>query len=209
LTSFITTSSGNKKAAPKFLRKSEDKLKSAQRVLSKKDRYSSNWRKARKKVAILYGKVRNQRKDFLHKASRELVNENQVIYLEDLNVKGMIKNRHLSKSIADAGWGEFIRQLAYKTAWEDKEVVRIGRFEPSSKLCSNCSYINEELKLQDRFWECKSCLSRHDRDVNAAKNILKIGQGMSEFKPVEKPTSVFSFKKRQVDSVKQEPFPRL
>ena len=209
LTLFITTSNGNKKEAPKFLRKSEDKLKSAQRALSKKDEFSSNWCKARKKVAVLYNKVGNQRKDFLHKISRELVNENQVIYLEDLNVKGMIKNRHLSKSIADAGWGEFTRQLTYKTAWEDKEVVQIGRFEPSSKLCSNCNYINKDLKLQDRFWECKSCLSRHDRDVNAAKNILRIGQGMSEFKPVEKPTSVFSFKRMQVDSVKQEPLSKL
>jgi len=209
LTSFIITSNGEKKDNPKFLRKNESKLKSAQRGLSKKEKYSSNWYKAKKKVAVLHDKVGNQRKDFLQKISHELVNENQVIYLEDLNVKGMIKNRHLSKSIADVGWGEFTRQLTYKAAWNDKRVVRIGRFEPSSKLCSNCNYINKELKLQHRIWECESCLSWHDRDVNAAKNILKIGQDMPEFKPVKKPTSVFSFKKKQVDSMKQEPFSDL
>jgi len=205
LTSFITLSNGKKRKAPKFLRKSEKKLKAAQKKLSKKVLYSSNWYKTKKKVAVLHNRVGNQRKDFLHKISHELVNENQVIYLEDLNVKGMIKNRRLSKSIADVSWSEFARQLTYKAAWYDKKVVQIGRFEPSSKLCSNCNYINKKLKLQDKRWECKSCLSRHDRDINAAKNILKIGQGMPEFKPVEKPTSVFSFKKRQVGSVKQEP----
>ena len=209
LTSFITTSKGIKKEAPKFLRKLENHLKSAQKNLSRKEKRSSNWYKAKKKVAILHEKISDQRKDFLHKISHELVNENQVIYLEDLNVKGMMKNRRLSKSIADASWGEFTRQLIYKASWKGKKVVQVGRFEPSSKLCNKCNIINKELKLHDRIWECRSCLSTHDRDINAAKNILKIGQGMPKYKPVEKSTAVFSFKKRQVGSVKQEPFSRF
>jgi len=205
LTSFITTSDGGKKEAPKFLRKLERHLKSAQKSLSRKEKRSSNWYKAKKQVAVVHENISNHRKDFLHKLSSELVNENQVIYLEDLNVKGMMRNRYLSKSIADASWGEFTRQLTYKASWRYKKVAQIGRFEPSSKLCSRCNTINKELRLCDRRWKCKSCLSIHDRDINAAKNILKIGQGMPECKSVEKSTSIFSFKKKQVGSVKQEP----
>ena len=121
----------------------------------------------------------------------------------------MMKNRRLSKSIADASWSEFTRQLIYKASWNGKKVVQVGRFEPSSKLCNKCNIINKELKLHDRIWECRSCLSTHDRDINAAKNILKIGQGMPKYKPVERSTAVFSFKKKQVGSVNQEPFSRF
>ena len=117
----------------------------------------------------------------------------------------MIRNRHLSKSISDAGWGEFTRQLKYKSIWRDKELVQIGRFEASSKICNVCDWKNKDLKLSQRKWLCQECETFHDRDINAAKNILKIGQDMPDSKPVEKSTAVFSFKKRQVGSVKQEP----
>ena len=205
LASFIATSNGEKKEAPKFLRKSERKLKSAQKKLSRKKKYSSNWNEDRIKVARIHQQVTNQRKDFLHKISFKLVDENQVIYLEDLHVKGMMKNRHLSKSIADASWSEFGRQLKYKAVWRNKKVVQIGRFEPSSKLCSTCGAKNNDLKLHQRKWMCVHCKSWHDRDINAAKNIIKLGQDMSKIKPVERSTSVFSLKKKQVGSMKQEP----
>lgn len=204
LTSFITTSDGEKIETPKYLRKSEDKLKVAQKRLSKKVKGSINRKKARKKVAKLHKKVSNQRKDFLHKVSSRLIDENQVIYREDLNIEGMVKARNLSKSIADAAWGEFIRYLTYKAVWYGKLVIQIGRFEPSSKLCSCCGYKNNELTLSERSWKCKLCLTLHDRDVNAALNILKLGQGMPDVKPVERSTSVFSIKRMKVGSTKQE-----
>jgi len=209
LTSFMVTSDGKKTEAPKFLRKLECRLASKYRSLSRKKKYSCNWNKNRKEVAVLHEKIANQRKDFIHKLSFELVDENQDIYLEDLNVKGMMRNRHLSKSISDASWGEFGRQLKYKAVWMESRVIQIGRFEPSSKLCSVCGSKNKKLKLHHRVWQCKHCLTKHDRDISAAKNILKIGQGMSELKPVEKSTAVFSLKRRQVGSVKQEPVSRL
>ena len=196
LTSFIATSEGNKKEAPKYLRKTEHKLKTTQRNLSRKCKGSLNRKKEREKVAKIHLRIANQRKDFLHKVSFELVDENQVIYLENLHVKGMLQNRGLSKSITDAGWSEFKRQLKYKAKWRDKEVVEIGRFEPSSKLCSMCEFKNEELKLHQREWVCSNCGTKHDRDVNAAKNIVKLGQDMSKVKPVEKTTSIFSLKRK-------------
>ena len=128
-----------------------------------------------------------------------------MIYLEDLNVKGMMKNRHLSKSIADVSWGEFVRQLKYKATWNGVSIVQIGRFEPSSKLCSECGLKNSNLKLSDREWVCNGCGRIHDRDINAAKNIEKIGRDTAKLKPVEKSANVFSIKKIQADSMKQEP----
>ena len=181
------------------------RLKAAQKSLSRKSKFSANYNKQRKKIAIIHEKISNQRQDFAHKLSFKIIDENQTIYLEDLNVKGMIRNRHLSKSISDAGWGEFTRQIKYKSIWRDKELVQIGRFEASSKICNICDWKNKDLKLSQRKWLCKECRTFHDRDINAAKNILRLGQDMPEVKPVEKSTAVFSFKKRQVGSVKQEP----
>ena len=203
--SFIVTDKGEKIKAPAFLRLLERRLKTSQRSLSRKEKFSSNFYKQRKKIAIIHEKISNQRLDFLHKLSFKITDENQIIYLEDLNVKGMIKNRHLSKSISDAGWGELTRQLKYKSKWRDKELIQIGRFEASSKICNVCGYKNEDLKLHQRKWLCQECKTIHDRDINAAKNILKLGQDMSKVKPVEKSTAVFSLKRRQVGSVKQEP----
>ena len=203
--SFITTDKGLKIKAPAFLRTLERRLKTAQKALSRKSKFSANFYKQRKKIAIIHEKISNQRQDFAHKLSFKITCENQAIYLEDLNVKGMIRNRHLSKSISDAGWGEFTRQLKYKSLWRDKKLVQIGRFEASSKICNVCDWKNKDLKLSQRKWLCRECGTFHDRDINAAKNIIKIGQDMPELKPVEKSTAVFSFKKRQVGSVKQEP----
>jgi len=203
--SFIVTDKGLKTKAPAFLRTLERRLRTAQKALSRKKKYSANYNKQRIAVASIHEKISNQRQDFAHKLSFKIISENQAIYLEDLNVKGMIGNRHLSKSISDAGWGEFTRQLKYKSIWRDKELVQIGRFEASSKICNVCDWKNKELKLHQRKWLCQECRTFHDRDINAAKNILKIGQDMPEVKPVEKSTAVFSFKKRQVGSVKQEP----
>jgi len=203
--SFIVTDKGEKIKAPSFLRLLERRLKTSQKALSKKRKFSSNYCKQRKKIAIIHEKISNQRQDFTHKLSFKITDENQAIYLEDLNVKGMIRNRHLSKSISDVGWGEFTRQLKYKSIWRDKELVQIGRFEASSKICNVCDWKNKDLKLSQRKWLCQECRTFHDRDINAAKNILKLGQDMSKVKPVEKSTAVFSFKRRQVGSEKQEP----
>jgi len=203
--SFVATDKGYKIKAPSFLRTLERRLEAAQKSLSRKKKYSANYNKQRIVVASIHEKISNQRQDFTHKLSFKITDENQAIYLEDLNVKGMIRNHHLSKSISDAGWGEFTRQLKYKSLWRNKELVQIGRFEASSKICNVCDWKNKDLGLSQRKWLCKECSTFHDRDINAAKNILKIGQDMPDSKPVEKSTAVFSFKKRQVGSVKQEP----
>jgi putative transposase len=189
LKDFLTTSEGEKVKASKFFRKAQKKLRKAQRRLSRKKKASMNRRKQRLLVARLHEKVANQRKDFLHKVSHKLVHENQVIYLEDLNVKGMLKNRRLSKSVSDVGWSEFVRQLKYKAEWYGRRIVQIGRFEPSSQLCSNCGYRYRELKLEERNWSCNSCGERHDRDINAALNILLIGMEDPELTLVERSSS--------------------
>ena len=206
LKDFIVTSHGEKTKAPKYLRKSEKALKKSQKKVSKAVKGSKNRAKKRKILAKKHERVKNQRKDFIHKISNKLVNENQVIFLETLDVKNMIKNRHLSKSIADVGWGEFIRQLKYKSKLSGAIIVQIGKWEPTSKLCStpSCSYKNKSLSLADRYWQCPICKTTHDRDINAAKNIEIIGREAPELKPVEKKANVFSIKKIQAFSVKQE-----
>ena len=202
---FVTTSYGEKIEHPKYLRLQQRKLKRAQRKLAKKQKGSNNRKKQRRRVALLHEKVSNQRRDFLHKLSYRFVLENQEIFIEDLNVKGMMKNRPLAFSIGDSGWGEFGRQLKYKCGWYGRKLTQIGRFEPSSKMCSNCNELNHELKLSDRTWVCSSCGVEHDRDINAAMNIALIGLVKSDSKPVESSTSGGSIEPRQVYSMKQEP----
>jgi len=172
LIDFITTSKGEKVKAPKFYRGLETKLKEAQRFESRKKKGSNNRKKARQRVNLIHEKIKNLRSDFLHKTSTRLVNENQVICIEDLNVKGMMKNRKLSKSIGDVGWSEFFRMLEYKSEKVGKTVLKINRFQPSSKICS-CGEVNKILTLSDRKWTCSNCNLTHDRDVLAAQNILK------------------------------------
>lgn len=205
---FIVTSRGEKKKSPKYLKKSEKALKKYQKRVSKALPRSKNREKKRKILAKKHEKVKNQRKDFLHKLSYKLVYENQVIFLESLDIKNMMKNRHLSKSIADVGWGEFVRQLKYKSKLFGTVIVQIGKWEPTSQLCStaNCSYKNKSLSLADRSWICPICKVVHDRDINAAKNIEIIGREALEFKPVEKKANVFSIKRIQAFSKKQESF---
>lgn len=177
---FATISTGEKIDNPRHLNKSLGRLKVLQRRLSKKQKGSKNSIKAKQKVALLSEKIANQRKDFLHKLSTRLVSENQAICLEDLNVSGMMKNHNLARHIQDCGWSEFVRQLEYKSEWSGKHIFKIGRFQPSSKICS-CGAINHDLKLSDRVWTCKVCGLTHDRDILASQNILKFsGQGLSD-----------------------------
>ena len=160
---------------PRFLRKSEKKLIRFQRRLSKKNEGSSNYLKAKDKLNKIHTKVTNQRNDFIHKQSRKLVNDNQVIVVEDLNIKGMVKNCRLAKSISDAGWSKFITCLSYKLKWQGKYLVKVDRFFASSKVCHHCGTKNIMLTLTDRVWICSVCNTKHDRDINASLNIRNEG----------------------------------
>jgi putative transposase len=173
--SFLVDSNGTEIDNPKYLEKSEKKLVRLQRSLSRKKRGSNNRKEAKLLLAKQHNKVAEQRKDFLNKLSTKYTKENKIIVHEDLNIKGMQKNHHLAKSISSVAWGEFFRQLDYKSNWYNSSVITIGRFEPSSKKCHCCGNINNELTLKDREWTCKDCGAILNRDFNAAKNILNIG----------------------------------
>jgi len=179
LTHFAILSTGEKIAAPNTYRKNEAKLAKLQQRMAKKQRGSANRRKANLKIARLHAKTADTRRDFLHKLSTRLVNENQVIAIETLAVKNMQKNHFLAKSISDAGWGEFIRQLEYKSLWSGRTLIGIDRFFPSSKRCSNCGYTATKIPLKVREWVCPECGAMHDRDINAARNILAAGLAAS------------------------------
>jgi len=173
LKEFAIISNGDKVDNPRHLRKSEKRLKKSQRALSRKKKGSNNRTKARIKLSKRHEKISNQRKDFHHKLSHKLTHTEGIdtIALESLNVPGMTKNHCLAKSVCDAGWSQFVSFLEYKAEWYDKNIIRIGRFEPSSKLCSVCGYIKKDLTLGDRVWQCPTCKTKHDRDINAAINI--------------------------------------
>ena len=173
LTDFATFSNGEKVANPRYLKNSLQRLKALQRRVSRKVKGSKNRQKAIKKLARCHEEVANQRNDFLHKLSFRVVSENQAIAVETLNVAGMQKNHCLAQSISDVSWSSFFRMLEYKCERYGKTLLKIGRFEPSSKLCSCCGYIKRDLILSDREWQCPDCGTSHDRDVNAAINIKK------------------------------------
>jgi putative transposase len=178
LTHFAIVSNGIKVSKydnPRHLNKHEKNLKRKQQKLAKKQKGSKSRNKARKTVAKVYERVSNSRQDFLHKLSRKLVNENQVVVVENLNVKGMVRNHNLAKAISDVGWGTFTNFLAYKLEKKGGNLVEIDRWFPSSKLCSNCYYQINNLPLDVREWTCPNCGTRHDRDGNAATNIRAEG----------------------------------
>lgn len=175
LTDFAITSDGSKYANPRHLKKHERNLKRKQRQLSRRKKGSQNRNKARIKVAKVHGKIARVREDFHHKLSRKIVNENQVIVVEDLALKNMVKNHSLAKAISDVGWGQFCTMLKYKAEFEGKVYLEIGRFFPSSHLCSNTLFPLEKMDLSVRSFVCPHCPERHDRDVNAAINIRNEG----------------------------------
>jgi len=200
---FAILSNGEKIPNPNITKDKEKRLAKLQRDASRKVLGSNNRKKANLRVAKLYQYINNKKQDFLHKLSTRLIRENQTVCLEDLNVDGMLQNRCLSKAIQRCSWSEFVRQIMYKADWYGINVLQINRFAPSSKMCSKCGWIKEDLKLEDREWVCK-CGVKHDRDVNAAKNILafafhpknKSGQEL----PVEPTEKLISTTKREFRS---------
>lgn len=178
ITKFAATSNGDKIKSPD-LKPEYQKLKKLQRRLSKKQKGSNNRNKARIKVARQYEKITNIRRNFHHQVSRKLINENQVIVLEDLKVSNMVKNRKLSRAISEQGWYQFRSFLEYKCNWYGRELIVINQWYPSSKTCSYCGSIQSKMPLNVREWVCPDCGTHHDRDINAAKNILAVGTTVS------------------------------
>ena len=194
LKTFAVCSNGEEFAATHFLKEEKRKLKLLGRKLSKKQRGSKAFNDTKQRIAKIHSRVVHKRMDYLHKITHRLTHENQVgtICVEDLNVKGMLRNKHLAYDISDAGIGIFYTLLAYKCEWYGVNLVEIGRFQPSSKMCSCCGYINKALTLSVRNWTCPECGANHDRDYNASVNIRNFGletlrMERAEVKPVECP----------------------
>ncbi len=175
---FAVLSTGETVENPRYLANSIKRLGVLQRRVQRKAKGSNNRRKSILKLAKLYEKVKNKRNDFQHKLSSKLISENQAIAVEDLNVVGMRKNHNLARAISDVAWGNFLFKLEYKVLWYGKTILKIGRFEPSSKRCNACGFLNSDLTLNDRYWTCPNCDTNHDRDLNAAINIKKIASSI-------------------------------
>ncbi|HEX7162808.1 MAG TPA: RNA-guided endonuclease TnpB family protein [Trebonia sp.] len=206
---FAVTSDGERIANPRHLERKARNLTRYQRRLARCRRGSANRAKAKAKVARAHRKVRDARKDFLHKASTRLVRANDAIVVEDLNVSGMVRNRSLARVISDCGWGEFRSMLAYKCERYGRTLAVVDRWYPSSKTCSACGYLLAALSLSTRHWQCPSCGARHDRDANAAKNILAAGQAVARGSPGDACGADVSHSgsSRVRSAVKQEPRP--
>ncbi|MBW6440359.1 transposase [Actinoplanes hulinensis] len=180
---FAVISGGDRIANPRHLERKARNLARYQRRMAREQRGSANRRKARTRVAVAHRKVRNARRDFPHKTSTTLIEQADTIVLEDLAVANMVKNRSLAKAISDAGWAEFRSRLEYKAARAGRHLIIIDRWYPSSKTCSTCGHLLPELDLGTRHWTCPACRTRHDRDVNAAKNILAAGRAVAGKNP--------------------------
>jgi putative transposase len=202
ISSLVTLSTGEKVANPKHFNRHYKRLRRAQKALSRKQKGSRNRDKARLKVARIQQQISNSRKDHLHKLTTRLVRENQTIAVESLAVKNMVKNPKLARAISDAGWGEMVRQLEYKAKWYGRDLVKIDQWFPSSKRCGNCGHIVERLPLSVREWDCPKCGSHHDRDVNAARNILAVGHTVSVCGATVRPEES---KSRKAGARKQKP----
>ncbi|MEG3895939.1 MULTISPECIES: RNA-guided endonuclease TnpB family protein [unclassified Microcoleus] len=202
VTSLVALSDGEKIANPKGFNAKRHKLKKAQKALSRKQKGSNNRHKARLKVAKVHQEIADARKDFIHKLTIRLVRENQTIAVEDLSVKNLVKNRKLALAISDASWGELVRQLEYKCAWYGRNFVKIDRWFPSSKRCGNCGHIVDKLHLKTREWDCPKCGTHHDRDVNAAKNILAAGLAVTVCGATVRPSES---KSPKAGAMKQKP----
>jgi putative transposase len=179
ITNLLALSTGEKVSNPKHFNRLRKKLKRVQKALSRKVKGSNNRHKVRMKVARVHAQISDSKQDFLHKLTTRLVRENQTIAVEDLAVRNMVKNHKLARSISDASWGELVRQLTYKAAWCGRNLVKIDRWFPSSKRCGNCGHIVDKLPLSIREWTCSKCGAVHDRDLNAANNILAAGLAVS------------------------------
>jgi transposase, IS605 orfB family len=208
LKEFIVTSEGEIFKNNRYTRKYERKLASAQRHLSRKKKGSRGFENQRLKVARIHEEISNSRADYLHKCSISLVRRYDIICIEDLNVKGMVRNHHLAKSISDVSWSSFINMLTYKADWNGKKVIKIDRYFPSSQTCNVCGHVNKKIKnLSIRDWECPVCHTHHNRDVNAAINILHLGlnkiisAGTVDYTDGE---DVRAFQKKGQSSVKSE-----
>jgi putative transposase len=209
VTDFATTSDGNKIANQRHLERKARSLARYQRRLARCQKGSANRAKTVAKVARAHRKVRNARRDFLHRASTRLVRTADLIAIEDLPVRSMVRNRHLARAISDCGWGEFRRQLEYKCERYGRRLVVIDRWYPSSKTCSACGHLLADLSLSTRHWRCPSCGARHDRDINAAKNILAAGLAVARGSPGDACGADVrhSGSSRVRSAVKQEPRP--
>jgi putative transposase len=179
ISSLFSTSDGVKVTNPKHFNKLYKKLRACQKSLSRKVKGSKNREKARVQVARIQARIADSRRDHTHKLTTQLIRENQTIVVEDLAVKNMVKNHKLARAISDANWGELVRQLDYKASWYGRELIKIDRWFPSSKRCSNCGHIVEKMPLKIREWDCPECGTHHDRDINASINILAAGLAVS------------------------------
>ncbi|MDN3029304.1 RNA-guided endonuclease TnpB family protein [Streptomyces sp. S.PB5] len=203
ITSLVTLSTGEKITNPRHERRDRARLAKAQRELSRKTKGSANREKARRRAAKVHARIADRRRDFLHKLSTRLVRENQTVVIEDLTVRNLLKNGHLARALSDAAWTQLRMMLEYKCAWYGRELVVIDRFFPSSKLCGNCGTVAAQLPLHVRTWTCEHCGVVHDRDLNAARNILAAGLAASACGDGVRPQRESSRTGRS--SVKQEP----
>src|SRR6266480_3346174 len=190
LKSMVITSDGHTYGNPKFFSKDEKKLAKAQRRHAKKKKGSKNRIKARLKVARVHKKIADRRRDYQHQLSTRIIRENQVVCIESLQVKNMVKNHCLAKAISDVGWSEFSRQLEYKAEWYGRTLVKIDKWYPSSKRCFDCGHLLDSLTLDVRSWACPECGAQHDRDINAAQNILAAGLAVAAYGETVRPGAV-------------------